>query len=55
MVLIFDRIIPSSFEPAYLHGSKLRPVLSMAAQQGLKSLPPEATDFIERLRLDRRS
>jgi membrane protein required for colicin V production len=55
MVLIFDRIIPSSFEPAFLHGSRLRPILSMAARQGVKSLPPEATDFIERLKQDRRS
>jgi membrane protein required for colicin V production len=52
MVLIFDRIIPASFEPAFLHGSQLRPILSMAAQQGLKSLPPEATEFIERLKHD---
>jgi membrane protein required for colicin V production len=50
MVLIFDRIIPSNFEPAFLRGSQLRPILSMAARQGLKSLPPEATEFIERLK-----
>jgi membrane protein required for colicin V production len=54
MVLIFDELIPANQEPAFLRGSQLRPVLSMAAQQGLKSLPPETTAFIDQLKKDRR-
>jgi membrane protein required for colicin V production len=30
MVAIFDRIIPPGREPAFLTGSKLRPILSAA-------------------------
>jgi membrane protein required for colicin V production len=54
MVLIFDQLIPANQEPAFLRGSQLKPVLSMAAQQGLKSLPPETTAFIDQLKKDRR-
>jgi membrane protein required for colicin V production len=54
MVLIFDQLIPANQEPAFLRGSQLRPVLSMAAQRGLKSLPPETTAFIDQLKQDRR-
>ena len=54
MVLIFDRLIPSDREPAFLRGSQLRPVLSMAGQMGLKSLPAETTAFIDQLKKDRR-
>ncbi|MGC2780231.1 MAG: CvpA family protein [Bradyrhizobium sp.] len=50
MVLIFDRIIPAGRQPAFLADSRLRPLLSMAGQQGLKSLPPEVADFIDRLK-----
>jgi membrane protein required for colicin V production len=53
-VLIFDQLIPANQEPAFLRGSQLRPVLSMAAQRGLKSLPPETTAFIDQLKQDRR-
>ena len=42
LVLVFDRIIPTGREPAFLKGSQWRPVLSSAAQYGLQSLPPEA-------------
>jgi membrane protein required for colicin V production len=54
VVLIFDRLIPADREPAYLSGSHLRPILSMAGQRGLKSLPPDVTAFIDRLKSDRR-
>ena len=54
MVLIFDRLIPPDREPAFLRGSQLRPMLSMAGQMGLKSLPPETTAFIDQLKKDRR-
>jgi len=53
IVLIFDRIIPSGRDPEFLQGSKLRPVLSLAAQRGLRSLPPEVSDYIDRLKRER--
>jgi membrane protein required for colicin V production len=53
MVLIFDRIIPPSREPAFLAGSRLRPYLSVAGQQGLKTLPPDVIDYIDRLKRER--
>jgi membrane protein required for colicin V production len=53
LVLIFDRIIPSNREPAFLTESRLRPILSMAGQRGVKSLPPEVTAFIDQLKKDR--
>jgi membrane protein required for colicin V production len=53
IVLIFDRIIPSGHEPEFLKGSKLRPWLSLAAQRGLRSLPPEVSDYIDRLKRER--
>jgi membrane protein required for colicin V production len=34
LVLVFDRIIPPGREPAFLHGSQWRPVLSNLGQQG---------------------
>jgi len=53
MVVIFDRIIPADREPAFLKGSQWRPVLSLAGRQGLKSLPPDITDYIDRLKRER--
>lgn len=53
LVLVFDRIIPAGREPAFLNGSHLRPVLSQAGQQGLRSLPPDVTEFIDRLKRER--
>ncbi len=50
VVVIFDRIIPADRQPSYLVGSKLRPYLSAAGQQGLATLPPEAEDYIDRLK-----
>jgi membrane protein required for colicin V production len=50
MVLIFDRIIPADRQPAFLAGSKLKPILLIAGQQGLKSLPPDVTAFIDQLK-----
>ncbi len=54
MVLIFDRIIPPDRQPAFLAGSQLRPVLLMAGQMGLKSLPPDVTAYIDRLKKEQR-
>jgi membrane protein required for colicin V production len=53
IVLVFDRIIPVGREPDFLKGSKSRPLLSMAAQRGLRSLPPEITEQIDRLKRQR--
>ena len=53
MVLIFDRIIPANSQPAFLAESRLRPILSVAGQQGVKSLPPEVAGYIDRLKQER--
>jgi membrane protein required for colicin V production len=54
VVLVFDALIPVHATPAFLVGSQLRPLLSAAAQRGVKSLPPEAASYIERLKLAQR-
>lgn len=54
LVLIFDRIIPANQQPAFLVGSKLRPILLAAGQRGLKSLPPDVTAYIDQLKRERR-
>jgi len=54
LVLVFDRLIPPDREPAFLVGSQLRPILSVAGQRGLKSLPPETAELIDQLRRERR-
>jgi membrane protein required for colicin V production len=53
IVLVFERIIPAGREPAFLTGSKLRPILSQAGQEGLRKLPPDVTDFIDRTKRER--
>ena len=54
VVLVFDRLIPADREPAFLTGSRLRPLLSLAGQYGLKSLPPDAAAFIDQVKRERR-
>jgi membrane protein required for colicin V production len=54
LVLVFDQLVPSDRQPAYLVGSQLRPLLSVAGQKGFKSLPPEIVTYIDRLKKDRR-
>jgi membrane protein required for colicin V production len=54
LVLIFDSLVPADRQPAYLVGSQLRPLLSAAGQKGFKSLPPEVTATIDRLKKERR-
>lgn len=54
VVVIFDQLIPADRQPAFLNGSKLRPMLSVAGQKGLKSLPPDAAAFVDQLKADRR-
>lgn len=53
IVIVFDRLIPAGREPAFLKGSQLRPILSAAGQQGLKSLPPDVEDYIDHLKRER--
>ncbi len=53
LVLIFERIIPAGREPDWLAQSQLRPYLSAAGAQGLRALPPEATNYIDRLKQER--
>lgn len=53
LVLIFDQLVPADRQPAYLQGSQLRPLLSMAGQSGFRSLPPEVTAYIDRLKQER--
>jgi len=50
MVVIFERIIPEDREPPWFAQSRLRPILSQAGQAGLRSLPPELADYIDRLK-----
>jgi membrane protein required for colicin V production len=54
LVLIFDSLVPSDRQPAYLAGSQLRPLLSVAGQRGFRSLPPDLVAYIDRLKKDRR-
>jgi membrane protein required for colicin V production len=55
LVLVFDQLIPSDRQPAFLNGSQLRPLLSAAGQRGFRSLPPEIAATIDRLKKDRRT
>lgn len=54
LVVVFDRTIPPGQEPAFLKNSQWRPVLSSAAQRGLRHLPPEVEAYIDRLKRHRR-
>jgi membrane protein required for colicin V production len=53
LVLIFDQLVPADRQPAWLAGSQLRPYLAMAGQRGFRSLPPEATAYVDRLKRER--
>ena len=52
LVLVFDQLVPSDRQPAFLNGSQLRPLLSAAGQRGFRSLPPEVAATIDRLKKD---
>ena len=54
LVLIFDQLVPSDRQPAFLTGSQLRPLLSAAGQKGFNSLPADVAASIDRLKKDRR-
>jgi membrane protein required for colicin V production len=53
-VLVFDQIIPSYRQPAFLQDSQLRPILSAAGQRGFRALPAELTATLDRLKHERR-
>jgi membrane protein required for colicin V production len=50
LVLVFDQIVPSDRQPAFLTGSQLRPLFSAAGQRGFRSLPPDVASVIDRLK-----
>lgn len=50
LVLIFDQLIPANRQPKFLSESSLRPLLSRAGETGIKSLPPDVTAYIDRLK-----
>lgn len=54
VVLVFDQIIPTDRQPAFLNGSQLRPLFSAAGQRGFRSLPPDVAVAIDRLKQQRR-
>jgi membrane protein required for colicin V production len=54
LVLIFDQLVPVERQPAFLTGSQLRPLLSVAGQSGFRSLPPEVAATIDRLKHEQR-
>jgi membrane protein required for colicin V production len=53
MVMVFDRIIPAGQDPAFLNGSRLRPLLTMLGQRTLKSLPRDVTEYVDQLKRER--
>ena len=53
VVLIFDQLVPANLQPAFMTGSRLRPMLSAAGHMGIKSLPPDLVAAIDRLKKDR--
>ena len=53
IVLVFDQLIPSYRQPAFLQDLQLRPFFSAAGQKGIRALPPELTATIDRLKRER--
>jgi membrane protein required for colicin V production len=53
IVLVFDQLIPSYRQPAFLQDSQLRPIFSTMGQKGVRALPPELTATIDRLKRER--
>ena len=54
LVLIFDQLVPTDRQPVFLTGSQLRPLLSAAGQKGFRSLPPDVTATLDRLKREQR-
>lgn len=53
LVLVFDRIIPPKQRPAWLAQSHLRPILTAAGEQGVRTLPPSVIAQIDRMKKER--
>jgi membrane protein required for colicin V production len=53
VVVVVDQMPPPRLLPAWLTGSQLRPWLSAAGQKGVKSLPPDVTATLDRLKRNR--
>jgi membrane protein required for colicin V production len=53
VVLVFDQLIPSYRQPAFLQDSQLRPIFSAMGQKGFRALPPELAATIDRLKRER--
>jgi membrane protein required for colicin V production len=54
VVVVFDQLVPADRQPSYLTGSRLLPLFSAAGRMGLRSLPPDVTAYVDRLKKDRR-
>ena len=54
MVAIFDQLVPVDRQPPFLTDSRLRPLLSDAGRHGFRSLPPDVTAYIDRLKQQER-
>ena len=50
VVVVIDQLLPLQLQPPWLTGSRLRPWLSAAGQQGVKSLPPDVAATLDRLK-----
>jgi membrane protein required for colicin V production len=53
LVLVFDQLLPANRQPAFLNGSQLRPLFSVAGQMGFRSLLPDVAATIDRLKKGR--
>ena len=53
LVLVFDQLLPTNRQPAFLNGSQLRPLFSAAGQMGFRVLPPDVAATIDRLKKER--
>jgi membrane protein required for colicin V production len=53
MMMIFERIIPPGSEPDWFKQSQTRPYLSAAGTHGLRALPPQVNETIEKFRRER--
>jgi membrane protein required for colicin V production len=53
LVMIFERIIPPTSEPDWFKQSQARPYLSAAGSLGLRALPPQIAEMIDRFKRER--
>jgi membrane protein required for colicin V production len=53
MVMIFERIIPPASEPDWFKQSHVRPYLSAAGAEGLRALPPQVSEMIDKFKRER--